>query len=78
MDNYNKYKQAFAEAFEAEPEAVESFVFRKVEAWDSIGHMSLIAELEGTFDVEFEPYEIMDITSFQAGIEVLKRKGIEF
>lgn len=78
MTNLEKYKQAFAEAFEAEPEKVVSFVFRETEQWDSIGHMSLVVALEDAFGKELEPDEMMAITSFQKGIEVLRNKGIEF
>ena len=78
MTNYEKYKAAFAEAFEADPDVVESFEFLKAEGWDSIGHMALIALLEQSFDIEFSPEEILSITSFNAGKELLSQKGISF
>ena len=76
MTNMEKYRNAFAEAFEAEPDSVDTFVFRKTEAWDSIAHMSLVAALEDAFSIELEPEEIMAITSFQSGMDVIRGKGI--
>lgn len=33
--------------------------------WDSLHHLSLIAELEEEFNVEFEPEEIAEMMSFE-------------
>ena len=76
MTNREKYVNAFKISFETK-EAVEKFQFNVTPEWDSIGHMCLITALEEEFGVEFEPDEIMGISSFEKGIEVLKNKGIE-
>lgn len=78
MTNLEKYRQAFIEAFEANENEVENYVFGETEGWDSIGHMSLIVALEDAFGVEFEPEEIMTIRSFENGKEVLTNKGVTF
>ena len=78
MTNMEKYIQAFSEAFEDTADAVKQYEFKVTPAWDSIGHMTLIAALEDTFDFELEPAEIRGITSFEKGIEVLRRKGVDF
>ena len=78
MTNLEKYRQAFAEAFEVQPEETDAFVMGETEAWDSIGHMSLVASLEDAFGFELEPQEILAITSFEAGKKVLENKGIQF
>ena len=56
-----KYRNAFAEAFEADVNEAECFVFRETAGWDSIGHMSLIVTLQETFDIEAEPEEILTL-----------------
>lgn len=78
MTNYEKYVNAFAEAFEADPEAVKEYAMGVTAGWDSIGHMSLIAALEDGFEIELEPDEMLGINSFETGMEVLSKKGIEF
>ena len=77
MTNLEKYKQAFAEAFEIEPEEAIAFVYKATERWDSIGHMALIASLEDQFEIEFEPDEILAIQSFESGKEILRKKNID-
>lgn len=44
--------------------------------WDSLGHMSLILELEDVFGVQLEVDEITEITSGQKIIDILKAKNI--
>ena len=77
MTNIEKYRQAFAEAFETDITEVEGFVYRETEQWDSIGHMSLVVALEDAFGVEMEPEDILEIRSFSSGMDVLRKKGVE-
>ena len=76
MNQMEIYKKAFAEAFEIEMEEAESFVYKETEKWDSIGHMMLISALEEAFLVEFEPEEMLELDSYQKGIDILRTKGI--
>lgn len=34
--------------------------------WDSLHHLNLISDLEDEFDIEFEPEEIAQMTSFDS------------
>lgn len=53
--------------------------YRDMPAWDSVGHMALIAELETAFGVLFAPEDIIDFSSYEKGQEILKIKyGIDF
>ena len=45
--------------------------------WDSLGHMTLIMELEDAFGVHFEVDEITEMSSGRKIIEILKAKGVE-
>ena len=44
------------------------------EAWDSMGQLNLVAELEDTYDVSLEPEEIGTMKSFEDIIRILKEK----
>ena len=44
----------------------------------SIGQMSLMAIIEDEFQIEFEPDEIIAFTSYQAGLDILRKRNIEF
>ena len=78
MSNIEKLKEAFVEGLEISMEEVETATMESVDKWDSIGQMSLVAIIEDAFGIEFEPDEVMQFTSFEAGKEILKNHNIEF
>lgn len=78
MTNIEKLKNAFTEGLELPVEEVENATMENVAKWDSIGQMSLVAIIEDAFGIELEPEEVMRLTSFVAGIDILKDHGIEF
>ena len=77
MSNIEKLKESFVEGLEIPMEEVEAATMESVAKWDSIGQMSLVAIIEDAFGIEFEPDEVMQFTSFEAGKEILKNHGIE-
>lgn len=78
MTNIEKLKNAFVEGLEIPFEKVENATMQNVSRWDSIGQMSLIAIIEDAFGVELEPDEVMRLTSYVAGVDILKKHNIEF
>lgn len=78
MSNIEKLKEAFVEGLEIPVEEVETATMESVDKWDSIGQMSLVAIIEDAFGIEFEPDEVMEFTSFVAGVDILKNHNIEF
>lgn len=45
------------------------------EAWDSMGQLNLVAELEDVFDISLEPEEIGTMKSYDDIVRLLKEKG---
>lgn len=76
MTNLETYKNCFIECLELELDNVESATMETVPNWDSIGQMSLVALIEDAFSIEFEPEEMMSFTTYYAGLEILKKHGI--
>lgn len=77
MTNLEKYKNVFINVFGVEEDMLnENFTFELIEQWDSVSHLSLISELEDTFDIMYNSDEILHYGSFQNGIEILKKYGI--
>ena len=74
MTNLEKYTNAFVEAFSVKPEEAKDLKYQGIDAWDSVGHMSLIAALEDEFDIMFESDDIIDFSSYEKGKEILKSK----
>ena len=47
------------------------------DAWDSMGQLNLVAELEDAFDVSLEPEEIGTMKSYNDIVRILMSKGVE-
>ena len=79
MTNLSKYTQCFVTAFElSSEENVSSLEYQGIENWDSVGHMSLMSELEDSFDIVLEMDDIIDFSSYSKGIETLTKYGVDF
>lgn len=80
MNNKEKYAQAFIETFEIKDSSIlEGLQYTGIEAWDSVGHMALIAALEDAFDIMMETDDIIDLSSFEKGMEILGQNyDVEF
>ncbi len=76
MSNQEKYNKVFMETLDVEVEQLNNLAYQDVPAWDSVGHMGLISELEDTFDIQFETDDIVDFNSYEKGIEILKKYGV--
>ena len=79
MTAIDKYNNAFIESFELSVDELSVLNYLGTELWDSVGHMTLISALEDTFDIMMETDDIIDLSSYENGIEILKSKyNVEF
>ncbi len=79
MNNQEKYDQAFVEALEITQEQLAGLTYQSVDTWDSVGHMSLIAAIEEAFDLMMDTDDIIDLNSYEKGMEILAANyGIPF
>lgn len=78
MTNLEKYTNTFAEALGISVEETKKLEYQAVEAWDSVGHMGLVAALEDAFGIMFDADDIIDLSSFEKGMEILKKYNVEF
>ena len=76
MDNVKKYDQAFVETFSIKKKLLNNLEYNKIEQWDSIGHMTLISNLEDKFKITFETDDVVDFSSYKKGKEILKKYNI--
>ena len=78
MNNKAKYDNVFFECFSVSPEMLnEKLSYQSIPAWDSVGHMGMIAGLEESFNIMMETDDIIEFSSYTVGIEKLKKYGIE-
>jgi acyl carrier protein len=77
MTNREKYNQTFIDCFSVTEDVLnEEFVYQCIPAWDSVGHMGMIASLEDAFDIMMDIDDIVDFSSYTVGIEKLKNYDI--
>ena len=74
----NKYNNTFIELFSISEDDLRELTYQGIAAWDSIGHMQLISRIEDEFDIMFETNDIIDLSSYAKGIEILKKYNVEF
>ena len=79
MTNIEKYNKVFEDVFELSFDKIKDAKFKDTEHWDSVGHMTLVSNLEDAFDILLETEDLMSITSYDKGLEILsKNYGVEF
>ena len=77
MTNLEKYNKAFIECFEIEESQLAGLEYQAISAWDSVGHMGLIAALEDEFDIMMDTDDIIDLSSYEKGKEILAKYDVE-
>lgn len=80
MNNLEKYNKAFMDSFEITEDQLPGLKYQDIPAWDSVGHMGLIAALEEAFDIMIDTDDIIDFNSYEKGKEILAKEeyGVEF
>ena len=76
MTNLEKYNKAFIESFEITEDKLPGLKYQDIEAWDSVGHMGLIAALEEAFDIMMDTDDIIDFSSYEKGKEILAKYNV--
>lgn len=78
MTNLEKYKNVFCENLNVTEDQLAGLKYQGTELWDSVGHMTLVAALEDAFDIMFDTDDIIDLSSYEKGQEILKKYDVEF
>lgn len=77
-ENKSKYNKVFTDVFSLKEEMLkDDLEYNSIPEWDSLGHMSLIAELEEKFNISMETDDIINFSSFGKGKEILEKYGIK-
>jgi acyl carrier protein len=74
MKNKNKYIEIFLKSFSIDKKKFnEKIKYNDIPEWDSIGHMTLMSDLEDGFNISISTDDIIDFSSFKKGIQILKK-----
>lgn len=75
MENVKRYNEIFMEVFSVEEGVLnDGFTNDSVENWNSIHQLNLISYIEETFDVMLDTEDILGLTSYSKGKEILASK----
>ena len=79
MDNKKKYEKVFIDSFSINKSKLSKgdLKYNSIKEWDSVGHMSMISNLEGAFNITMEMDDIIDFSSYKTGIKLLKKYKIK-
>ena len=73
MTNLEKYTQIFSDNLGVSKDDVEGLTYQSISAWDSVGHMELVAAIEDAFDIMMDTDDIIGFNSFERGKEILSK-----
>ena len=51
---------------------------KTIRAWDSLGHLTLVLELESTYRVSFSPEEVFSMTSVKSVKQTLADRSVRW
>jgi acyl carrier protein len=71
MSSLEIYNKAFIETLNISEDKLAGLKYQDIEAWDSVGHMSLVAAIEDAFDIMMDTDDIIDFSSYEKGKEIL-------
>ena len=75
MENVKKYNAIFMEVFSVGEEVLnDEFKQGNVENWNSIHQLNLVSYIEESFDVMLDTEDILGLTSYSKGKEILVSK----
>jgi acyl carrier protein len=77
--NADKLRECFSRSLGIAQERItDDLAYNMIKEWDSVGHMALVAEIEGEFDVMFDTDDILGMSTVAKAREILTRYGVGF
>ena len=76
MNNREKYDVAFIETFMLDAKDLVGLKYQDAPAWDSVGHMQLMAALEESFGIELDIDDIIEFSSYEVGKAIFSKYNI--
>ena len=79
MSNETILRVIFSESLAiSTEEVIDSLEYNTIPKWDSLGHMSIVAKIEGTFNIMLDIDDILDMNNFGKAKEILNKYDVEF
>jgi acyl carrier protein len=76
-DANDSFIKAFASGLQIDAGRIaDGLAYNTIPEWDSVAHMSLIAELEGAFDIMLDTNDVIDMSSVGKAREILRKYSV--
>jgi len=70
----SKLRSVFAESLGIDESTVKDDLrYAEIPQWDSVAHMALIAAIEEAFDIMIDTEDVIDMSSFGKGKEIVAK-----
>jgi acyl carrier protein len=77
--NEQRFRECFSQSLGIPlDEVTDALAYNSIKTWDSVGHMALVAALEGTFEIMLDTDDILGLSSVAKAREILTRYGVDF
>ncbi len=77
MTNLEKYDNLFMKNFKLTKDQLPGLKYRGIKIWDSMGHMNLMEDMEDTFDISIDTPDVLAFSSYEKGMDILRKYGVE-
>ena len=77
LENKKKYDEILRESLSIKIKSLNELNSTDNKDWDSIGHMTIISNLEKKFQISFKSNDIIKFTSYKKGLKILRRHKIK-
>ncbi len=77
MTNLEKYDNLFMKNFKLTKDQLPGLKYRGIKVWDSMGHMNLMEDMEDAFDISIDTPDVLAFSSYEKGMDVLRKYGVE-
>ena len=77
MTNLETYKKLFMQNFKLTEDQLPGLKYRSIKLWDSMGHMTLMEEMEDAFDITMDTPDVLDFSSYEKGMVILRKYGVD-
>lgn len=78
MTNLEKYNRVLMDTFNLDIDSISNDLnVLNVDAWDSMGQMQLATAIEENFGITLDEEDILYLTSYKDGLDILKKHGVE-
>ena len=64
MTNLEKYDKLFMTNFKLTKDQLPGLKYRSIKLWDSMGHMTLMEDMEDTFDISIDTPDVLAFSSY--------------